>query len=276
MIKGWKYYDHAAIPTTAPHEPVDLSPIVNHTIWQTEERPLLARWTSDFDCGHETNWWYVIKDTPFDISALKSSRRYEITKGNRHFTVTVIEPSEWSEDIYRIAAAAYETYPESYRPQIHHDSFTSGVKNWRFYRTYGAFSKEDGSLCGYACLNRDRNYIEFCTMKALPEKERLGLNAAMVNKILVDHASFLSGGGYICDGARNIQHETAFQAYLEKYFGFRKAYCRLHLAYSPRFKIIIGALYRFRKLIEAFDAIPLVRKAAALLRMEEIYRASEP
>ena len=36
---------------------------------------------------------------------------------------------------------------------------------------------------------------------------------------------------YICDGERNILHETSFQNYLEKYFGFRKAYCKLNLKY---------------------------------------------
>lgn len=47
-------------------------------------KPYLARWTSSFDCGHETNWWYVIKDTPFDINELKKKRRYEIRKGNNY------------------------------------------------------------------------------------------------------------------------------------------------------------------------------------------------
>jgi len=34
MIEGWKYYNHAVIPTTAPHEPVNLSPITDGKIWK--------------------------------------------------------------------------------------------------------------------------------------------------------------------------------------------------------------------------------------------------
>ncbi len=34
QIEGWKYYNHAAIPTTAPHEPVNLEPIIDGNIWQ--------------------------------------------------------------------------------------------------------------------------------------------------------------------------------------------------------------------------------------------------
>lgn len=272
MIKGWKYYNHAAIPSTAPHEIVDTTPIMNNEIWKTEEKPFLARWTSDWDCGYETNWWYVIKDRPFDISALKSKRRYEINKGNKNFVVKEIDPAEWGEDIYRVTVAAYETYPESYRPQISHDQFTAQVRYWSFYKTYGAFSIDDNTLCGYACLIKNGVYIDFCIMKAIPEKEKLGLNAAMVNMILVDNEDFLNNGGYICDGARSIQHETAFQDYLEKYFEFRKAYCKLHIVYSPRYKMLVNFAYKFRNLIKVFEKNPMARKIIALLKMEEIYR----
>lgn len=33
-IKGWKYYNHAAIPTTAPHELTDISLIADGSIWK--------------------------------------------------------------------------------------------------------------------------------------------------------------------------------------------------------------------------------------------------
>ena len=34
------------------------------------------------------------------------------------------------------------------------------------------------------------------------------------------------GGYYLCDGQRNIRHQTNFQEFLVKYFGFRYAYTR--------------------------------------------------
>lgn len=72
-IEGWKYYNHAAIPTTAPHQNVNLEPILDGSIWNLKGA-LLARWITNWDCKEETNWWYVIKDEPFDISSLKSKR----------------------------------------------------------------------------------------------------------------------------------------------------------------------------------------------------------
>lgn len=273
QIDGWKYYNHAAIPTSAPHEIPDTSPITDGRIWKIGGgTPLLARWTTEFDCGYETNWWYVIKDTPFDINELKAKRRYEINKGNKNFHVEEINPSEWVENIYDVAVAAYATYPESYRPNVLHDQFVSDVKKWNFYKVYGAYSVEDKSLCGYACLRKTGSYIDFCVMKADPEKERLGVNAAIVYKILEDHDEFLMSGGYICDGARSIQHETAFQDYFEKYFGFSKAYCRLNIIFNPKYSFIIRIAYKFRRLLNKLDFVPVIRKANALLKMEEINR----
>ena len=273
QINKWKYYNHAAIPTTAPHEIPDITPITDGNIWKIGGgTPLLARWTTAFDCGYETNWWYVIKDTPFDINALKAKRRYEINKGNKNFCVEEMNPSEWVENIYDVAVAAYSTYPESYRPNVSHDLFVSDVKKWDFYKVYGAYSVEDKCLCGYACLRKTDSYIDFCVMKADPEKERLGVNAAIVYKILKDHDEFLINGGYICDGARSIQHETAFQDYLEKYFGFRKAYCHLNIIYNPKYSFIIKIAYKFRKLLVKLEFISVIRMANALLKMEEINR----
>lgn len=99
QVYGWQYYNHAAVPTTAPHETPDISSITNDNIWKIKGgTPLLARWTTDFDCSYETNWWYVIKDTPFNISELKAKRRYEINKGIKNFEVKQIDPCEFKED----------------------------------------------------------------------------------------------------------------------------------------------------------------------------------
>lgn len=271
MVEGWKYYNHAMVPITAPHEDVIMEPIENGDIWKCGG--LFARWTSDFDCGYETNWWYIIKDSSFDISRLKSKRRYEINKGNRNFIVKEIIPTEWCEEIYNISMAAYETYSKAYKPNITYNSFISDDKNWNFYKVYGAFSIKDESLCGYACLIKKETYIDFCMMKAMPMYEKWGLNASIINKILVDHEEFLSNGGYICDGARSIQHETAFQDYLEKYFEFRKAYCKLHIAYRPSIKMALKILYPFRTIIKRYKGFSVIQKINALLEMETINRS---
>ena len=64
----WRYYNHALIPTCAPHEAADVSLWAAHGGGTT----FFARWTSDFDCGYETGWWYEVKDTPVDLRRQRS------------------------------------------------------------------------------------------------------------------------------------------------------------------------------------------------------------
>ena len=34
MGEGWKYYNHAIIPACAPHEPADMKPLENGSVWK--------------------------------------------------------------------------------------------------------------------------------------------------------------------------------------------------------------------------------------------------
>lgn len=66
----------------------------------------------------ETSWWYVIKDTPFDIHVLKAKRRYEINKGLKNFDVRIINANDYAKELYKITKSAYLQYPDKYRPSI--------------------------------------------------------------------------------------------------------------------------------------------------------------
>ena len=189
-----------------------------------------------------------------------------------------INPQEYSDELFRVTATAYQTYPESYRPHITHESFLAETNRWSShneYTVYGAFSKEDNALCGYALLRKEVGWIDFCVLKAIPEKEKLGLNASIVYQILSDHKEYLEKEGYICDGARSIQHETAFQDYLEKYFCFRKAYCKLNIMYKPTVKTLVFAAYPFKRLLRKLDHVAPIKKMNVMLKMEEIRRSFE-
>ena len=269
---GWKYYNRAMIPDCAPHEQVNTACIEDGSIWNSDRKPLLARWTTDFDCGYETNWWYIIKDDMFDISQLKAKRRYEINKGTKNFEVKVIVPGEHIEEIYDITKKAYESWPKKYRPDVNYDKIKKSVLSWKFYKVYGIFQRESGKMCGYACLSKDDEYINFNLLRVIPEYEKYGINAAAVHKVVTDNNDCIEIGGYICDGARSVNHETAFQEYLEKYFGFRKAYCKLHIAYNPKLGKYIGFLWLVRKILRKFDCVSFVHKLNVVLKMEEIAR----
>ncbi len=237
------------IPDLPPHEEPDLTSIKDKTVWKSEngQKPLMVRWTSDFDCEKETDFGYVIKDDAYDISRLKAKRRYEITKARKSFEVRKINPSEFAEELYEVQIAAFGAYPEKYRPSVDHKAFTKGVVNWNGL-CFGAFLKDENSyntseLCGYSYLTIQGRCINLSVQKTKPEYESRGINAALVDGILQYFENELNGNCYICDGSRSISHETAFQDYLEKYFGFRKAYCRLRIVYRPSLGWLIKILY---------------------------------
>lgn len=271
-IEGWRYYNHAALPDTPPHVMVNEEPIKNGSIWDLSKSCYLARWITNFDCEEETNWWYILKDTPFEIEELKSKRRYEINKGKKNYRVEEIQPLDYKEEIYRVQVEAYSAYPEKYRPVVDKDILFEEMDRWDYYKFYGAFSKQDNTLCGYAWLNRKGKYIYYAFHKVVPSAEKMGINASIVAAILEGHRADLSNGCYICDGSRSISHESHFQDYLEKYFGFRKAYCKLHVIYRPIIKPIVYALYPFRSVIKKLDNNSFIHNINGILRMEELVR----
>lgn len=115
-------------------------------------------------------------------------------------------------------------------------------------------------------------YVELQVQRVNPEFEKFQINAALVHYLLEDHKEKLAQDSfYILDGARSINHETAFQDYLEKYFGFRKAYCKLHIAYNPKIKWLVKLLYPLRRLLLKLDSVGIIHKINAVMKMEEIH-----
>ena len=268
----WKYYKHALIPTTPPHKEIDASVLDGPRFWhsfdESSQKILFARWSSDWDCGEETSYWYVIKDTPFDIASLKSKRRYEINKGLSHFRVGKLDYKAEKDGIYHVRLAAGQGYSKT--PKIDQEKLFSAIEHrWDtlYTHTYGAWSKETGKLCAYALCRQNGRYMNFALLYANPNCEKFGVNAALVYGVLQDLESFLASGGYLCDGSRTLVHETAFQDYLEKYFEFRKAYCHLHIKYHG-IGHAIKLLYPFRKCFSK----RIFKNLYALLQMEEIAR----
>ena len=269
----WKKYNGGIIPDEYPHiEPslTDLDEIANNG-----SKYLFIRYTSDFDCESETGWWYTILDKPFDIQAVKAKRRYEINKGNKNFYTKIIKASDFGQELYDVYMESLEGYAAP--TVLNRKQFDEQIKLWDDNDKlvlFGVFSREDDSLCGYADVYRNEKYLPISSMKTRVSCERDNVNFALVYGIVSFFEEELKQGAYLCDGARNIIHKTSFQDYLEKYFGFRKAYCRLHMIYSPKIRVAVRTLYCFRRVFKKLDNIGIIHKINGLLLMEEIARGS--
>lgn len=273
---GWKYYNHALIPDAAPHELPDVDSLHRPETWKKREgRVLLARWTTDFDCGQQTGWWYCICDRPFDMQALKSKRRNVIKNADKYCAVSICDPLEYEGELLELYNDAQNTYEQANRRLTDKNSFHSFLNKISAdgdVDFYICFLKETEEVAGYAIVKNFSEYAEYQAHKVKPQLEKYQVNAALVKAVLEHYADRLGKNYYVSDGARNINHKTNFQDYLEKYFGFRKAYCTLHIRYRGIMKTAVSMLFPLRNGLKKFDHNKLVHQINGVLRMEEYRR----
>jgi hypothetical protein len=269
----WKYYNYALIPNIAPDEDVVLISFENNELWKKHKKAFLARWTTEYDCGYETEWWYCIKDTKLDLSTLNSKRRYEITKGNKNFYCKEINPKEYYNELLDVQSDAYLGYQKLYRPVINKKEFDKYINNISKNMVFGVFYRELNKLCGYAVVAKNGKCINYMIHKTIPEYEKYGVNAALCFYTFEQFDEYVQNDKYyICDGERSVSHITSFQDYLEKYFNFRKVYCKLNIKYRPGVKWVINLLYIFRNVLKKVKNIKIIHQINAVLAMEEIVR----
>ena len=103
--------------------------------------------------------------------------------------------------------------------------------------------------------------------------KKKGIYDVIVCKIVEDYNQHLGKEVYILDRLRAIRHETLSQDHLEKYFGFRKAYCKLKIVYRFPLNIVVKLLFPFREKFN--NESKLGNLFVVILRMEEIGRKCE-
>ncbi|MDG4515442.1 hypothetical protein [Streptococcus suis] len=268
---GWKYYQNAMLPECKPHEEVDISVFDDKKLWQKQwKKVLFAKYTSDWDCEEETGWYWCIKDDPFDMSDVKAKYRYEIRKGIENFDVKVINPSEYTDQLYDVTVDALRQYPKAYQNIPNKETFLKQIPTWKV-PTFAAFDKM-GGIVGYINMVEREEVFYFSSLRVKKECEKHFVNHALVYGMLQYYNNKLANGCYIVDGERNINHVTSFQDFLCKKFNFRKANCRLNIIYRPGLKLFVNILYNFKGILQKADNLSVVHKINGVLKMEEICR----
>ena len=268
-MSGWKYYNHAMIPTCAPHENADESALENESFWTEHSGTYLARWTTDFDCEHETNWWYVIRKAPYDPEDVSSKERKSIRQALKKCNVKQIRLSENVQALYDCYLSACEQY-ENHSHIDSLEQFTAWCSsNNDELECWAGYDIESDTLIGYMTVSVDDCYAEIKTAKFMPQFFNKQASDALYHNVLEYYLNTLKKE-YVCSGSRNINHKTNTQQYKIRRFGYKKAYCVLHIRYNPKIKPIIKILFPFRKLLRLFDKITFVHKINGVLLMEEI------
>lgn len=272
LIKGWKYYNHAAVPVNQPHDKVNLVPINDGSIWnltsESGDRPLLVSYISDFDTSYETSYWYIIKDSPFVFEELSKKYQRQILKVLERCEVKRIDPVTCFEDIYAVYKAAMRSYktPDN---ELTKTDFLANIKQDGL-EYWGAYNRLTGVLVGWMSCGNNGEWTETVTAKYHPDLQSFARPSDAIHYTILNYYLNELGQKYICSGSRNINHKTNVQDYLIKNWKFRKAYCTLNVIYKPGINIVIKLLYPFRKLLHFFENITLVHQVYSLLKLEEI------
>lgn len=259
------------IPTKAAYEKITDADILEGREILSNSRALMLRYTTDFDCRNPTEWWYCLKDTPDNLDNMKSFRRYEINKGKKRAGVKQIDPNEYIDELYYVylkAARKYKSYGKVQKKEQYCQTIIqlSKMRNIEFW----AIFINEAKLCGYAFNYVYKDYVEYSTIKYIPEYLKDGISALLIYTMNQEYFS-REGIRYIFDGERSIRHESQIQEYLEKYFDFRKAYCKLNIEYKPWMKPMVGILFPFRNILRKCNN-PQIRDILAVLDQEAIAR----
>ncbi len=274
----FRIYNNCLIPNVAPNEIPNISDVKSKL---KSDNLYLARWTDSFDSEDSKKigqWWYLIKDGKWDLSELKSHDRNEIKKGVKNFECRIIDINDYIQKLYEVYNSASAEYSSLSNNVLSFDDYKNTFNENTI--VIGAFDKEDDELSAYATVyyyNKTNgflsNAVNLNVLKIAPEKKKKSPSAALMNYVC---EYFLNEKkvDYICDGERSIRHVTNFQNYLEKYFGFKKVYCRLNVVYNNKIKILVKVLYPFRKIILKFSKInKKIYNIYVILKQEEIVKS---
>jgi hypothetical protein len=229
----WRVYEGALRPLCMPHVPV----VVNERELQaalTQQRALLACWTSRWDTPEPTEWWWTCCDHDCEIENIASARgRRSIRRGLRDCVVRrvpadVFAPLAWP--IHRAALEDYGVHPPAardYARTIARMAEYRGTEFWAAFR--------GDRMAAFATCQVLDDAVTLGSTKSDPQLDRHNPNAALFYSIARHYLQ--RGLRYISNGSRTLWHPTHINEFLTT-LGFRRVYCRVHVQLSPAGRLL--------------------------------------
>ena len=132
-MKKWRKYNGALVPLTPPHVEVDTHGIEEKV---KRENVFFARWTSNFDCNIETQFWYVIHDNSMEIEDYSRNTRSKIRRGLKNCEIRLVKIDEIKQfgfERYNAAFTKYNTHLRSKSEVTFKKELSELVGDWDFW-----------------------------------------------------------------------------------------------------------------------------------------------
>ncbi|MBT7895680.1 MAG: hypothetical protein HN564_01670 [Flavobacteriales bacterium] len=267
MNNIWRKYHGALIPWKPPH--LDLGFSRNDIQTQiSKHNAFFARWTTNFDSRKQSVFWYIINDKSIDISDYSANTRSKINRGFKKLTVRKISKSELLKDGYSVYKNALKRY-NFILNVLSNKQFISEIENLdENWDLWGVYTLNTNKLVAYSLNRLVDDYCDYSTIKFDPSFLKNYSSYVLyysMNKYYLNDKNFQ----YVNNGTRSVSHQTNIHDFLIDKFKFRKAYCKMEVAYSPLLKFFVKYLFFMRHII-SFIPLNIFRKLYVILHQENI------
>jgi len=219
-----------------------------------------------------TEWYAVICDKFQDLAGTPSKHRSEIRRGLGNCEVRLVDCEYFGRNAYDVYASAARRYrgrtpalrgEEAFRRDLANTAaFEDIIHHW--------VALHKGQVIAYAvaCVY-GKIQATYTQVKLHPDYVKAYPVYALMYE-MNRHYLAEQGFGYAFDGYRCTGHDTNFQEFLMKKFGFRKAFSRLYMMYRRDVGLLVKATYPFGRWIGR-----LGERATQLYVLEGIRRSCE-
>ncbi len=268
------YYNHSYI-TEMPEIPIKTKlkfKDIEKNCLNPVRNTFFASYITEFDCKENTDWWFTIKDDSYDLSKLNSHDRRNVISYKKKCFAKKIIPIEYTEKLFDCYQKSFNAYPLKYRPtHFSFEDFKENLKRWSNPNSlvYACFLNETDDIIGFSIVQICGNSFQMDMQKTDPEYENCRSSAALMDIMLNEYNEIKKENSnfYVSNGTRSIKHQTNFNLYLEKYFGFRKAYAKLRIVYKFPIGIIVAILKPFMFLLKN-SRNPFLYNVYCVLKMD--------
>lgn len=263
----YSLYKKAWVYTGEPHTEQRLT--TEQMRCMLKQGGLFVRNCYDFDRSQETSFWYVIKDHFGGMDELSSRVRNKIRKSQKYFEIRKIDKEEMLQHAYAVHARAclhYKVKADLISEENFHKRILNNGENYEYW---GVWDKNTGCLVAFSINACYAESVEYETFKADPAYLTGGYYPFYgllyeMNRYYLEEKKVK----YVNDGARSITEHSNVQPFLIEQFKFRKAYCKLQIAYVTWLRIFVFLLYPFR------SVVPIL-SVRAILSQEAMRRGSK-
>jgi lipopolysaccharide cholinephosphotransferase len=158
-LEYWRKYNGVILPNTPPHIKINDS-IQSIQKYIKSNNAWFARWVSDFDMRKESQFWYIIHDTPMKMNDYSTNTRNQIKKGINNFQINIIDKSVIEREGYDIYANTFQSY-NTFLELKSKETFIRQLEGeWEFWGVYF-----ESNLIGYSQNKVTNDYCEYSSIK---------------------------------------------------------------------------------------------------------------